>query len=66
MGLERVFCCKCGKLVDAKVERLMDMWQWECVNCNAICDQEFVEGNFDPDDLMYDEGIFPNPFNGGE
>lgn len=43
MPTERVFCCRCMKVVIADVQRLVDQWVWHCLECDSECEREFID-----------------------
>lgn len=44
---ERALCINCGHVVRCRVTRLYDWIRWHCTECGRMCDEEFIDHEYD-------------------
>ena len=53
--IEPVFCVHCGTVTDCMVSHNAGHWQWECMECGRIADEDF---DYDPyEEYEYDRDL---------
>lgn len=45
--IEIAFCCRCMKVVRCDVKRTYDLWIWQCKECGARADEEWIDNEDD-------------------